>query len=180
MFKNLFKKKNENLLYAFCHGESLDLGKVNDEVFSQKMMGDGIAIKPSDTKVYAPCDSEVVTIMMESKHAVGLRTKEGIELLIHVGIDTVNLKGEGFSIHCKEKQQVKKGDLLLSFDGEVLKREGLDDTIMLILAEPNGHEIKKYHVGETMKASESILLEIKWYNKGKKKNKLHLRWGLFL
>ncbi|QLY82273.1 PTS glucose transporter subunit IIA [Clostridium intestinale] len=161
MFKNLFKKKNENLLYAFCDGESLDLSKVNDEVFSQKMMGDGIAIKPSNTKVYAPCESEIVTIMMESKHAVGLRTKEGIELLIHVGIDTVNLKGEGFSIHCKENQQVKKGDLLLSFDREVLKRENLDDTIMLILAEPNGHEIKKYHVGETMKASESILLEIK-------------------
>lgn len=180
MFKNLFKKKNENLLYAFCDGESIDLSKVNDEVFSQKMMGDGIAIKPSNTKVYAPCDSEVVTIMMESKHAVGLRTKEGIELLIHVGIDTVNLKGEGFCIHCKEKQQVKKGDLLLSFDREVLKRENLDDTIMLILADPKGHEIKKYHVGETMKASESIILEIKWYNKGKKKNKLHLRWGLFL
>ena len=161
MFKNLFKKKNENVMYAFCDGISLDLSKVKDEVFSQKMMGDGIAIKPSDNKVYSPCNGEIVTIMMESKHAVGLRTKEGIELLIHVGIDTVNLKGEGFNVHCYEGAKVKKGDLLISFDKEVLKREDLDETIMLIVAEANGHEIVKYHAGETMKASESILLEIK-------------------
>lgn len=163
MFKNLFKKKvkNENILYAFADGISVDLSDVNDEVFSQKMMGEGIAIKPSDNKVFSPCDGVVVTIMKESKHAVGIKTEDGMEILIHVGIDTVELKGEGFTIYCEEEKPVKKGDLLLTFDRELLKEKELDDITMLIIADLNNHKIENFHIGKNMKGKESILLEYK-------------------
>ncbi|GKU25157.1 PTS sugar transporter subunit IIA [Clostridium folliculivorans] len=163
MFKNLFKNPNKNkkVLYAFANGTSIDLAEVKDEVFSQKMMGEGIAISPVDNKVYSPCDGKIIIVMQESKHAVGIETEDGVEILIHVGIDTVSLKGEGFNIHCEEGQRVKKGDLLISFDKSLLKDKGLDDTIMLILANQNNHEILNFHVDKNMVAKDSVLLEYK-------------------
>ncbi|WML36849.1 PTS glucose transporter subunit IIA [Clostridium sp. OS1-26] len=159
MFKNLFKKNKNKIFYAFSEGVSVDLGDVNDEVFSQKMMGEGIAIKPSDNKIYSPCDGTIVAVMKESKHAVGIRTEDGVEFLIHVGIDTVTLKGEGFELHCEEGKTVKKGDLLLTFDREFLKQKELDDTTMLVISEPNNHKIVSLHTKNSMKAKESILIE---------------------
>jgi PTS system glucose-specific IIA component len=159
MFKNIFNKKKDKFLYAFTDGISVDLKDVQDEVFSQKMMGEGIAIKPSNNKIFSPCDGIIVTIMKESKHAIGIRTYDGIEILIHVGLDTVNLKGEGFSLHCKEGKHIKKGDLLLAFDKEALKEKSIDDITMLIIANPNDHEILKFHIGEVMKVKESIIIE---------------------
>ncbi|MBK1813170.1 PTS glucose transporter subunit IIA [Clostridium sp. YIM B02505] len=163
MFKNLFKgvNKNKKVLYAFVNGTSMDLSAVKDEVFSQKMMGEGIAISPVDNKVYSPCDGRIVTIMKESKHAVGIETEDGMEILIHVGIDTVALKGEGFNIHCEEGQKVKKGELLISFDKKLLRDKELDDTIMLILANQNDHEILDLYVDEKMAAKDSVILEYK-------------------
>ncbi|MFT8313120.1 MAG: PTS glucose transporter subunit IIA [Clostridium sp.] len=163
MFRNLFKKNNkkENELYAFTDGISVDLSDVKDDVFSQRMMGEGVAIKPSDNKIFAPCDGLIVTIMKESKHAIGLRTKEGIELLIHVGIDTVNLRGEGFTLHCEEGKYVKKGELLLTFNKEILEERGLDDITMMVITNLNNYEIQNLHIGENMQAKESILLEYK-------------------
>lgn len=157
MFKNLFNKNK--IFYAFIDGVSVDLSDVNDEVFSQKMMGEGIAIKPSDGKIYSPCDGTIAAVMKESKHAVGIRTKDGVEFLIHVGIDTVVLNGEGFELHCKEGKTVKKGDLLLSFDRKFIKEKGLDDITMLVISEPNNHKIVNFNTGMSMKAKESILLE---------------------
>lgn len=161
MFKNLFNKNKNKVFYAFADGISVDLSDVNDEVFSQKMMGEGIAIKPSKGEIYAPCDGLIVAIMKESKHAIGIRTEDGIELLIHVGIDTVNLKGDGFNLYCEEEKQIKKGDLLLTFDRGFLKDQELDDITMLIISNPNNHEIIKSHIGESMKAKESPLIEFK-------------------
>lgn len=157
MFKNLFNKNK--IFYAFVDGVSVDLSDVNDEVFSQKMMGEGIAIKPSDGKIYSPCDGTIAAVMKESKHAVGIRTKDGVEFLIHVGIDTVALNGEGFELHCKEGKTVKKGDLLLSFDRKFIKEKGLDDITMLVISEPNNHKIVNFNTGMSMKAKESIILE---------------------
>ncbi|GFP76308.1 PTS sugar transporter subunit IIA [Clostridium fungisolvens] len=161
MFKNLFKSSNRNkkVLYAFTNGTSIDLAAVKDEVFSQKMMGEGIAITPTDNKVYSPCDGKIIIVMKDSKHAVGIETEDGVEILIHVGIDTVSLKGEGFNIHCEEGQKVKKGELLISFDKKLLNDKELDDTIMLILANQNNHEILNFHVDKNMVAKDSILLE---------------------
>lgn len=108
MFKNLFNKNKNKVFYAFANGVSVDLSEVNDEVFSQKMMGEGVAIKPSEGKIYSPCDGTIAAVMKESKHAVGIRTKDGVEFLIHVGIDTVALNGEGFELYCEEGNAVKK------------------------------------------------------------------------
>ncbi|AWK50077.1 PTS sugar transporter subunit IIA [Clostridium beijerinckii] len=159
MFKNIFKKKRDKVLYAFADGTSVDLSEVKDEVFSQKMMGDGIAIKPSDNKIFSPCNGLIVTVMKESMHAIGIRTDDGIDLLIHVGLDTINLKGEGFTLYCEEGKYIKKGDLLLTFDKELLKEKVIDDITMLIIADPNNHEILNLHIGEIMKVEESILIE---------------------
>ncbi|GFZ32306.1 PTS glucose transporter subunit IIABC [Clostridium zeae] len=158
MFKSLFKKKTK-ILYAFADGISVDLIEVKDEVFSQKMMGEGIAIKPSDDKVFSPCDGTVVAVMKESKHAVGIKTSDGVEMLIHVGIDTVILNGEGFQLYCEEGKVVKKGDLLLSFNRELLKQRDLDDTIMLVVSELNSHKIASFNAGAIIKAREGILIE---------------------
>lgn len=161
MFKNLFNKNKSNFLYAFTDGTSVDISEVNDEVFSQKMMGEGIAIKPSINKIFSPCDGVIVTIIKESKHAIGIRTEDGIEILIHVGLDTVNLKGEGFDLYCEEEQYVKKGELLLTFDRELLKEKEIDDITMLIISNLNNKEILNFHIEETMKAKENILIEYK-------------------
>ncbi|MVX65292.1 PTS glucose transporter subunit IIA [Clostridium chromiireducens] len=159
MFKNLFNKNKNKIFYAFANGISIDLSEVNDEMFSQRMMGEGIAIKPSEGKIYSPCDGTIVAVMKESKHAVGIRTKDGVEFLIHVGIDTVALNGEGFELHCEEGQAIKKGDLLLSFDRNFIKEKGLDDITMLVISEPNNYKIVSFKTGMSMNAKEEILLE---------------------
>jgi len=161
MFKSLFTKNNkkDNVLYAFADGISIDLSEVKDEVFSQKMMGEGIAIQPSDNKIVSPCDGVIIVIMKESKHAIGIKNNDGIEILLHVGLDTVNLKGEGFNLYCKEGQSVKKGDLLLTFDKELLMEKSIDDTTMMVITDANNHEITKFHSSKDMKVKESILLE---------------------
>ncbi|WP_297421741.1 PTS glucose transporter subunit IIA [Clostridium sp.] len=90
--KNLFNKNKNKVFYAFADGVSVDLSEVNDEMFSQKMMGEGIAIKPSEGKIYSPCDGTIVAVMKESRHAVGIRTKDGVEFLIHVGMNIISTK----------------------------------------------------------------------------------------
>lgn len=161
MFKNILKRNKNKLLYAFTDGVSVDISEVKDEVFSQKMMGEGIAIKPSINKIFSPCDGTIVTIMKESKHAIGIRTEDGVEILIHVGLDTVNLKGEGFNLYCEEEKYVKKGELLLEFDKELLKEKGIEDITMLIIPNLNDHEILNFHIGEIMKVKESPIIEYK-------------------
>jgi len=158
---NIFNKKKNKMLYAFANGISVDLKDVQDEVFSQKMMGEGIAIKLNDNKIFSPCDGNIVTIMKESKHAIGIKTNDNMEILIHVGLDTVHLKGEGFILHCEEEKRVKKGDLLLEFNKESLKEKSIDDITMLIITNSNEHEVLNFHIGKVMKAEESILLEYK-------------------
>lgn len=96
----LFKKrKNVNDLKAYISGDLISIDQVNDDVFSKKMMGDGIAIKPKENEVYAPCDGKVTAIFDSTEHAVGLTLDNGMEILIHCGLDTVNLTEKVFS--CK-------------------------------------------------------------------------------
>lgn len=110
----LFKKK-EQTIYAPISGTLHTLEEVPDPVFSQRMMGEGVAIQPIEGRVVAPFDGEIVNVA-STKHAVGLRNKEGLELLIHVGLETVTLKGEGFEVYVNAGEQVKAGQLLLMFD----------------------------------------------------------------
>lgn len=112
-------------LTAPLSGTVIKLADVADEVFASGMMRSGAAIIPSEGKVYAPADA-TVTVLLDTKHAIGLRTDSSAELLIHVGMDTVELGGKHFETHVAKDQHVTKGTLLLSFDAEEIKAAGYD------------------------------------------------------
>ena len=112
-------------------GRILDITEVKDEVFSAKMMGDGIAVEPEGNEIIAPCDAKV-TLVAGTRHAIGLEAS-GVELLIHVGLDTVELEGKGFEVNVKEGAMVIKGDKLMSFDREYIVSQGKPLTTMLVL-----------------------------------------------
>lgn len=126
------KQEKEVSLVSPVDGKAIDLTSVNDKVFSTLAMGDGIAIQPKDGKIYSPVDG-IVRVAAETKHAVGIAAKDGEEVLIHAGIDTVNLKGKYFTSHVEQGMKVKKGDLLIEFDLDKIKAAGYDPTVMMII-----------------------------------------------
>ena len=117
---------------APCDGTVKPLSEVNDDVFSQEIMGKGVAIEPSTGNLYAPCDG-TITVCFPTGHAIGLKSKNGTEILMHVGIDTVNLQGKYFSPQIKVNDEVKKGQLLLTFDLEKIKEAGYETTTPVII-----------------------------------------------
>lgn len=121
---------------APLQGKVIDLSEVKDEVFSSGAMGDGVAIVPIENEVYAPFDG-VVEVVFPTGHAIGLKSEEGIEVLIHIGIDTVMLNGKGFSVNVKQGDKVKKGDLLVTFDREWIEKEGYDSSVIFIVTNMN-------------------------------------------
>lgn len=110
-------------IYTHMNGKVIPLEAVEDDVFSQKILGDGIAIEPSEGKLFAPCDGKIDTIF-KTKHAVNMVSKEGVEILMHIGIDTVKLEGKYFETHVNDGQTVKRGDLLITFDKEAIQAAG--------------------------------------------------------
>ncbi|MDF2905508.1 MAG: system component, Glc family [Herbinix sp.] len=112
-------------IQAPIEGTVYAITEVNDPVFREKIVGDGIAILPSKGRVVAPVDG-TVAVLFETKHAVSLKSEQGVEVLIHVGLDTVNLKGEYFTAHVKTGDIVRSGDLLLEFDMEKIKAAGYE------------------------------------------------------
>lgn len=127
-------------LSAPLEGTVIPLTAVNDAVFSKKMLGDGIAITPSKGELYAPVDGEI-EMVYNTKHALGMKTADGVEILFHIGIDTVNLNGEGFDVRVTEHQQVTKGDVLVKFDIDKIKAAGFDPTTMVIITNPKNAKI---------------------------------------
>ncbi len=125
------ERADENLRSPIV-GEVVALSEVNDPVFSSGVMGQGIAVKPSKGVVYAPADAEIA-IAFPTGHAYGLKTDNGAEILIHVGIDTVSLNGEGFEAKVSQGDRVRAGDIIGTFDSEVIAANGLDDTTMVII-----------------------------------------------
>ncbi|MGS4810552.1 sucrose-specific PTS transporter subunit IIBC [Streptococcus sp. Z554] len=123
---------SEGVIQTPIVGDVVALSKVNDPVFSSGAMGQGIAVKPSEDVVYAPADAEV-TIVFPTGHAYGLRTANGAEILIHVGIDTVSMNGEGFNQKVNQGDKVKAGDVLGTFDSAKIAAAGLDNTTMVIV-----------------------------------------------
>ena len=109
-----------------------DVTILPDETFSKELMGKGVAIKPESTEIIAPADGEIVALY-PTNHAIGLKTKDGVEVLIHVGIDTVNMQGSGFVCKTALHDQVRKGDILLTFDKALIKDQGYRDDIMMII-----------------------------------------------
>ena len=120
-------------------GKVLPLSKVEDAVFSSGAMGNGIAIDPTDNKVYAPFDG-TVEFIAETKHAIGLKSDDGVELLIHVGMDTVKMNGKGFDVKTKVNERVKEGDLLLEFDRNEIQKEGYSLITPVVITNSNNYE----------------------------------------
>ncbi|MDR1702820.1 MAG: PTS glucose transporter subunit IIA [Sporomusaceae bacterium] len=121
---NLFGKKNREVsLSVPLAGKVIELEQVPDEVFARKIMGDGIAVEPDGCEVVAPCAGEII-LVAETKHAVALKTDGGLEILIHIGLDTVELAGEGFLAHVHSGDKVQQGAKLITFDQEFLVSRG--------------------------------------------------------
>ena len=135
---------------AHMNGRMLLLCEVEDEAFAERTLGDGVAIEPAEGKLYAPADAEV-SMVFDTGHAVALVTDEGTELLLHVGIDTVNLGGRHFETHVREGQRVKKGDLLISFDLDAIRAEGYKVTTPMIVCNTDDYaQIRPLRTGEVI------------------------------
>lgn len=147
---------NGEVVVSPMNGEVVPLEEVNDEVFSSKMMGDGIAILPEDGKVYAPVTGEV-TVTMDSGHAVGLTSENGGEVLIHVGLDTVELAGEGFVSHVEKGDKVTAGDLLIEADIDLIKEKGYDPTTIVVVTNTTEYKGIKTTDNESISHSDELL-----------------------
>lgn len=129
---NLFKKKSNGVeVDAAVDGKIMPITDVKDDVFSTKMLGDGYAIKPSDDHVYAPIGGTISTLF-PTKHAIGITTEQGLEVLIHLGLDTVELKGAPFTVNIKKGDKVKRGDSLATMDIKMITDKGYDDSAIVV------------------------------------------------
>lgn len=156
MLKSLFKKKSKvEEIFSPLTGERIELEKVPDPVFSQKMMGDGFAVIPSEGKVTSPVIGEIIQVF-PTKHAIGIKSKEGLEILIHVGLETVALKGEGFKVFVKEGQTINVGDPLLEFDIPFLINNNKEIVTPVIIT--NGEKVKAIEVVATSDVSRQDLV----------------------
>ena len=129
--KNSQEEKKETSFFSPVNGEYIKIEKVSDPVFSEKMMGDGFAIIPSDGKIYSPGDGKVVSVF-PTQHAIGIEFDNGIEVLVHIGVDTVKLQGKPFDTVVEEGQHVTSGTLLSTVDLHALKEAGKEDTMIVI------------------------------------------------
>ena len=127
-----FKKEKIVEFKSPVSGETVDLTNVPDEVFASKMVGDGVAFKPDQGALFAPVNGEIVQVF-PTKHAIGLRTKEGLEVLIHIGIDTVEMRGEGFKSFIQKNQWVKAGDKIMEFDLNLIEKYGKSTLTPLLI-----------------------------------------------
>ncbi|MDE6996004.1 MAG: PTS system trehalose-specific EIIBC component [Lachnospiraceae bacterium] len=145
-------------LKAFLSGKAISLKEVGDGVFSEGIMGDGLAIVPTDEVLRAPADAEVAVLMEDSRHACGLKLAGNVEILLHIGIDTVDMAGDGFTYLVSLGQQVKAGDVLIRFDREKIRQAGHPDTTVCVVTE-EGEAAGSilYHTGMDVKAGESVV-----------------------
>lgn len=149
MFK-LFRKK---MLYSPCDCICKDLTLVEDSVFSQKMMGDGLAFEPKNNQIFAPFNA-VVKMVFPTKHAIGLVDEDDNEWILHIGIDTVSLKGEGFDVKVKEGQSIKACELLVEVDFDLIESKGFKKDIILV--SPNTKKLKLVLKENLFKAKQEI------------------------
>jgi sugar PTS system EIIA component len=162
MLKKLFGKKEvikEETILAPLTGSVVQLEEVPDPVFSQKMLGDGIAIMPTDGIVVAPFDGEIVQVF-PTKHAIGLRGKSGLEVLIHIGLETVALNGEGFEAFIKQGDKVAAGDKLVKFDMDYVNEHA--NSLVTPITLTNGDSVDTFTVNEesSVVAGETKLLQV--------------------
>ncbi|MCI6886968.1 MAG: PTS glucose transporter subunit IIA [Lachnospiraceae bacterium] len=157
MFGFFKKKSAPKELKAMINGTVISVTEVKDDVFSSCMLGKGIAIHPTDGTVVAPADGEITVTMEGTNHAVGIRVAENFDLLIHIGIDTVSLNGEGFTSYIKMGQKVKAGDKLITFDKALVESKGLCSDVILIALDNPELPALTYQTGIPAKAGETVV-----------------------
>lgn len=143
-------------LSAYMNGTVVPLEEVKDEAFSQKILGDGVAIEPKEGRLYAPCDG-TVEMVFDTKHAINLVSDQGCEILLHVGIDTIKLGGKYFEVHASDGQKIHKGDLLISFDLDGIRSEGYQTTTPLIICNTEDYSRIKTVKSKEVSAGELLI-----------------------
>jgi PTS system glucose-specific IIA component len=159
----LFKKNKDDksiILKSPVVGRCFDISEIPDEVFSTKMLGNGIGFESTDGVLYSPADGEIVQVF-PTKHAVILRTKDGIEILLHIGVDTVEMKGEGFETFVKKEDQVKAGDKLVSFDNALIKAKAKSNLSVLVLTDSESMESVDFKLGNVDTNNDVIIIKLK-------------------
>jgi PTS system glucose-specific IIA component len=160
---SLFKKGKEKksiTLKSPVVGRCFDISEIPDEVFSSKMLGNGIGFESTEGVLYAPIDGEILQVF-PTKHALILKSKEGIEILLHIGVDTVNMKGEGFETYVQKSQQVKVGDKLVAFNNDLIKAKAKSNLSVLVLTDNEIMESIRFNLGTVDKNNEVIIIELK-------------------
>ena len=159
LFGNLFNKNkknsSQNIVLSPVTGEIRDLKECQDPVFAGEMVGKGSLIIPSEGKVYSPVDGEISTIA-DTGHAVGITSDKGLEILVHIGLDTVELKGEPYTNHVEDGQKVKAGDLLIDFDIAKIEASGKAIETPILITNHDGKEVKVIAKGQVSHGQELI------------------------
>ncbi len=143
-------------LYSHMNGTVVPLEEVEDEAFSSKVLGEGVAVEPTEGKLYAPCDGKV-DMVFETKHAINLVSEDGCEILLHIGIDTVKLGGKFFETHVSDGQEIHKGDLLISFDMAGIKKAGFKLTTPMIICNTDDYNSVEPAASGTVSAGKHII-----------------------
>lgn len=154
-----FLKKNYKLV-APVDGEVIELSEVPDAVFAQKMAGDGVAIETTGDTIVAPADGKL-SMIFKTNHAFGLNLENGAEILVHIGIDTVALEGEGFHRIASEGQFVKAGDPIIKINRDIIVKKGYSLVTPVLITNPDMTSEIKSFVGESVKAGENEILTYK-------------------
>ena len=159
-FKKLFGKSMDELS-APVAGNAVPVSQVPDPTFAEELLGKGIAIEPTEGKVYAPCNA-TVDMMFETGHAVSLVADFGAEVLIHVGLETVSLKGKHFTVHAANGDKVKKGDLLIEFDLEAIKAEGFNTITPMLVCNSADYGTFNTSVGKAVTNADVVISRRRW------------------
>ncbi|GFZ31732.1 hypothetical protein CSC2_22580 [Clostridium zeae] len=159
-YNNGNKFRSGEIVYSPVEGGVRKLSEVNDPTFGQELMGKGMAIEPTRGRVVAPVDGEIVALF-NTKHAIALKSKDGVEVLIHVGIDTVNLEGRYFKAHVDQGFEVKAGELLVEFDIERIRNEGYDVITSVIITNTDDYKEVKGTEVEKVKETEPFIQVIR-------------------
>lgn len=158
---SFFKKKDDGIVLAApIKGKAVSLSEVSDPTFNSGMLGKGIAIIPSEGKVYAPADGEI-GMVFDTLHAISMTSADGVEILIHIGLDTVQMKGEGFEAHVEAGAQVKTGDLLISMDLDKIKAAGYDTISPVIICNTDDYADVQETASGDVQAGDSVVKIVK-------------------
>lgn len=155
--KKMFEKNAKTIsLKAVEDGRTIPMDEVNDQTFAQELLGPGIAIVPSNGTVVSPINGTIATVM-DTKHAVCIQGEDGLELIVHAGLDTVGLNGKYYQTYKEIGDQVKAGDVLLEFDLEEITKAGYDVTTPIVITNLGDYKITKCLTGQQVKAGEEVI-----------------------